>query len=196
MADDTKSTTAKGVRRFLYVANPGSDESSGEEDNTPSQVESSSQPTNITYKPPPLPTPPSQTRPSRPIHPLYAPSPLTTNLPIDHGNPYHSSRSNPTSSPSSTSSPAVESTPPPSTPSLGTPVADLPGDAAIRQEPSIGSSVNERGDGNYVTARPTGLFEKFKAHLPHRPPHQQRSSGNSYLSNTVCLNVKLFISLL
>jgi hypothetical protein len=191
MSEDTKSTVAaaKGVRRFLYVANPGSDESSGEEDTT-QQPESSSQ--SFTYQPPPLPGPSSLPRPSKPMDPHYAPSPLTTNLPMDRGHHYHSSRSNPTlSSPSSTSSPAVESTPPPSTPSLGAPVSDLPGDASIRQEPPIGPGV---GDGSHVTVRPTGFFEKFKAHLPHRSPYQQRASGVPYRANTVCCHVELYLS--
>jgi mitogen-activated protein kinase kinase kinase len=123
---------------------------------------------------------------------------LTTNLPIDHGHHYQSSRSNPAlSSPSSTSSPAVESTPPPSTPSLGAPNADLSGDPSIRQEPSIGASLNERADGTQVTVRPTGLFEKFKAHLPHRSSLQQiqqRTSTNGLIPNTVCYCVKLLFT--
>jgi len=197
MSEDTKSTVTKGGRRFLYVANPGSDESSGEEDNKRPQAEGSSQPQGFTYKPPPLPSTSSQPRPSKPMYPQYAPSPLTTNLPIDHGHHYQSSRSNPTlSSPSSTSSPAVESTPPPSTPSLSAPAIDLTGDASIRQEPQIGLNASERGDGPHVTVRPTGLFEKFKAHLPYRSPNQQRTSGNSYHSNTVCFHVELCVSLM
>jgi len=190
MSEDTKSTAAKakGGRRFLYIANPGSDESSGEEDNKRSEAESSSNPQGFNYQqPPPLPSLPSQTRTAKPTRPQYAPSPLTTNLPLDHGHHYPSSRSNPTlSSPSSTSSPAVESTPPPSTPSLGAPVADLPGEPSIKQEPPIGASLNERTDGTHVTVRPTGLFEKFKAHLPHRSSLQQRTSTNTLISNTVC----------
>jgi hypothetical protein len=193
MSEDPKSTAAKakGGRRFLYIANPGSDESSGEEDNKRSEAESSSNPQGFNYQqPPPPPSPSSQPRTPKPTRPQYAPSPLTTNLPIDHGN--QSSRSNPTlSSPSSTSSPAVESTPPPSTPSLGAPATDLLGDASIRQEPPIGASLNERADGTHVAVRPTGLFEKFKAHLPHRSSLQQRASTNTLISNTVCLYAAL-----
>jgi hypothetical protein len=188
MSENPKASTstAKGGRRFLYIANPGSDESSGEEDDK-RQPDTSSHPQNFTYQPPPLPGPSPQPRPPKPMHPQYAPSPLTTNLPIDHGHHYQSSRSNPTlSSPSSTSSPAVESTPPPSTPGLSIPAVDLPGEASIRQEPSISGNLNERGDGAQAATRPTGLFDKLKAHLPHRSSVQQRTSGNSYLSNTVC----------
>lgn len=170
MSEDTKSAAIKSNRRFLYVANPGSDESSGEEDNHPDDSNLSG----FSYQPPPL-----QPRSARPIPPHYAPSPLTTNLP----NQYRSSRSN--SSPSSTSSPAVESTPPPSTPSINAPPSDLSGDPSIRQEPLLmGPNVSERGDGVHVTVRPTGFFEKIKAHLP-RPSHQTRPSGNCPLPNTV-----------
>lgn len=195
MSEETKSSTAvKGnARRFLYIANPGSDESSGEEDHQQSQSEGTSQSYN--YQPPPLPSPKREPRPLPKLTPLprLAPSPLTTNLPPDPGR-YRSSPSNPNlSSPSSTSSHAIESTPPPSTPGLGGPAVDLPGDVPMRQEPMIGANASDRGDGTQVTIRQPNIFDKIKAVLPHhRQSHSSKVSGNVYPDIVRC-NALLYL---
>lgn len=188
MSEEAKSAVVKGnARRFLYIANPGSDESSGEEDaHTSAQAEGpppQSQSQSQSYPQPqsqpqpqhvPTLNPPRQPRPL----PAPSPSPLKTNLPLEP-NSYHSP--NPTnSSPSSTSS-VQQSTPPPVTPGLNGPAIDLPPEQVVRHEPSIGS---ERNDG-HITIRPTNMFDKLKAHLPHRGYRASRTPGHSNAQNTV-----------
>jgi hypothetical protein len=180
MSEAAKSSVAKSVR-VLYIANPGdSDGSSDEEDAKSFQAatDGTSRPHGYTYQPPPLPDcSPRSPHGARPIHPQYAPSPLTTNLPLDKKYHSQSSHSNPAlSSPSSTSSPAVDTTPPPSTPGLGAPTIDLPGDVSVRQEPHDG----------HIGTRVTNMFGKILKHKPHRSS-PQRTSGNSFHVNTVCL---------
>lgn len=183
MSEDERSTATKNIR-ILIVANPGDSDSSSDEDKKSSHAESSSRSHGYSYHPPPLPSTTNRSpQGARPIPP-HAPSPLKTNLPLDKGHHSQSSYSNPTlSSPSSTSSPAVDTTPPPSTPGFSAPALDLPADVSVKQEPLIGSSSSD----GHIATRAAHIFDKIK-HLTHRSS-PQRTSGGSFLFNTVCFAI-------
>lgn len=183
MSEETKSAVFRNARRFLYIANPGSDsDGSSGEDNQQSQAESSiSQSQTYSYQPPALPSPSREPRPL----PRVTPSPLTTNLPPENGPSNCYSRSNPNlSSPSSTSSHANASTPPPSTPGLGGPAVELPQE--LRHEPMIMPHYDYSGV-SHVSPRPPGFLDKIKAAMPHRHSHSSRTSNASQQSNSVCI---------
>lgn len=181
MSEETKSTVVRNTRRFLYIANPGSDsDGSSGEDNQ--QVESSTlQSQTYSYQPPALPSPSREPRPL----PRVTPSPLTTNLPPENGPTNVNSLSNPNlSSPSSTSSNANAPTPPPSTPGLGGPAVELPQEP--RHERMITPHYEPHYNGmSHVSPRPAGFLDKIKAAMPHRHSHSSRTSNASYQSNSV-----------
>lgn len=179
MSEDAK-TAASRARRILYVANPGSDSEGSEEDNRQYTVYPNAQAQSYNNLPPPLPSPPTHSPHSaKAFAPQYVPTPLTTNLPPDHGHHYQSSRSNPTlSSPSSTSSPAVESTPPPSTPGLSAPPVDLSGEGPASHEQPAPLHTNDRPEG-VSTSRAGKILQTLKSPFHHRSSHQSRPSATS-----------------
>ena len=181
MSEETKSAGVRNTRRFLYIANPGSDsDGSSGEDNQRSQVESgTSQSHTYSYQPTALPSP---SRDPRPL-PKVTPSPLTTNLPQENGPPNGYFNPN-LSSPSSTSSNANAPTPPPSTPGLGGPAVELPQEP--RHEPMIMPHYEPHYNGvSHVSSRPAGFLDKIKAAMPHRHSHSSRTSNASHQSNSV-----------
>lgn len=186
MADDTKSITAanKARGRFLYIANPGSDNSSDEEEKNrvqpPLEPSSSSYYQSYVYQPPALPQlpPPTALQPRTQLNTLPPPK-LTTDFSQDHTHPTPPSSQSTTnlSSPSSSSSRAIDTTPPPSTPGVLGQSSDLGFDASGKQEPYIGGfNTSERDEGGQISARPANFFDKIKAHIPHRQTRATRSS--------------------
>lgn len=184
MSEDTNPIAAgsKARGRFLYVANPGSDNSSDEEDKKRAKAlpePSSSYSQSYVYQPPSL-THPAALQPRAHTNTLSPPK-LTTDFTQDHHHPPTPSSNSTTnlSSPSSTSSRAIDTTPPPSTPGVPGPSSDLGFDVSTRQEPYIGgSNTSERDDGGQISARPTNFLDKIKARIPHRQPRAARTSPN------------------
>ncbi|KZP29968.1 hypothetical protein FIBSPDRAFT_163396 [Athelia psychrophila] len=186
MPDDTRSITPanRACGQFLYIPNPGSDNSSDEEDKDriqPLPDPSSSYPQSYVYQPPALPHMPPPTALQPRTHPnTHSPLELITNFTQDHPHPTPPSSQSTSnlSSASSSSSRAIDTTPPRS-PGVRGRSPYIGFDASSGQGPYTGGfNMSKRNEGGRVSARPSTFLDKIKARIPHRQPRPSRTYTN------------------